>query len=313
MKDGLIIALLFAGGIAAGFEPPNEAQRAAAIGTTDNLSPGLKTTLDPKYYDPIETPEPNDWLGAHEEDGQTFDQFIRTKVNRPDKTRRKIYLLPLGDFPKDQSPPLDALQEYTASFFGLETVVLPAQPLDLKTITNRINSNTKKRQLLADDLLAMLKPKLPEDAFSLIGITMEDLYPDPSWNFVFGMAQPEKRVGAYSFARYDPAFYGEKRTGDTPKLLLRRCCKILSHEITHLFGIKHCIYFRCAINGINHLAEGDSRPMHLCPVCLRKLGNGVGFGVLARYRALERFYKTYGFDGEAVWTEQQIKRISETK
>jgi archaemetzincin len=33
---------------------------------------------------------------------------------------------------------------------------------------------------------------------------MEDLYPEPSWNFVFGQASLNERVGVYSFARYGP-------------------------------------------------------------------------------------------------------------
>jgi len=40
----------------------------------------------------------------------------------------------------------------------------------------------------------------------MLGITMIDLYPQPSWNFVFGLALPEQRapvggVGVFSFAR----------------------------------------------------------------------------------------------------------------
>jgi archaemetzincin len=35
---------------------------------------------------------------------------------------------------------------------------------------------------------------------------MEDLYPDPAWNFVFGQASLRERVEVFSFARYDPAF-----------------------------------------------------------------------------------------------------------
>mgnify|MGYP000107882883 CR=1 FL=1 len=42
-------------------------------------------------------------------------------------------------------------------------------------------------------------------------VTMTDLYPSEDWNFVFGQASLRNRVGAYSFARYDPAFYGKER------------------------------------------------------------------------------------------------------
>jgi archaemetzincin len=135
---------------------------------------------------------------------------------------------------------------------------------------------------------------------------MEDLYPEPSWNFVFGQASLRERVGCYSFVRYDPAFYGQKRDKDYEKVLLKRSCKVLTHETGHMFGLLHCIYFSCAMNGSNHLNESDSRPMHLCPVCLRKLQHSVGFDVVNRYGSLYRFYKKVGFDSEAQWIKKRL-------
>ena len=64
---------------------------------------------------------------------------------------------------------------------------------------------------ISTDVLNFLRTKLPSDAFCILAVTMEDLYPDPTWNFVFGQASLTERIGVYSFARYDPAFYGEKR------------------------------------------------------------------------------------------------------
>lgn len=37
-------------------------------------------------------------------------------------------------------------------------------------------------------LLNYLKKEKPKDAFCIVGITMIDLYPKDSWNFVFGQA-----------------------------------------------------------------------------------------------------------------------------
>jgi len=33
--------------------------------------------------------------------------------------------------------------------------------------------------------------------------------------------------------------------------VLKRACKVLSHEITHMFNAKHCTFFRCRMNGSN--------------------------------------------------------------
>jgi archaemetzincin len=164
-------------------------------------------------------------------------------------------------------------------------------------------------QLLTTDILNLLKRNLPPDAFCLLGITMEDLYPEPSWNFVFGQASMIERVGIYSFARYDPVFYGEKRGKDYRKVLLWRSYKVLVHELCHQFGISHCIYYHCVMNGSNHLGESDARPQHLCPVDLRKLSYSVGFDIEERYRKLLDFYIENDWENEAEWVRNRLKNI----
>ena len=34
----------------------------------------------------------------------------------------------------------------------------------------------------------------------------------------------------------------------------------MTHEIGHMFGIKHCVHFNCLMNGSNHEEENDSKP-----------------------------------------------------
>ena len=91
---------------------------------------------------------------------------------------------------------------------------------------------------------------------------MDDLYPDPAWNFVFGEASPHDRVGVYRFARYLPDETGMAAAS----LLLRRSCKVLAHETAHLPLIAHCVFYSYLMTGSNHLAErplGVRRGCHL--------------------------------------------------
>jgi archaemetzincin len=299
--------------LAMNFKPPSAAKRIRAIGPTKGLPKTLKKALDPGIdFKPIPIPRPGDWLAEHYESGQSFDDFVKCKPNQPDESRSKIYLQPLGRFPKGQIPLVERLKEYAAAYFGMQVEVLPCLALS-DSITSRINPFTRNRQILTSDVLAILKKKVPADAFCVLAITMEDLYPDPSWNFVFGQASLREGVGVYSFARYDPAFYGKKRGKDYEKVLLRRSCKVLVHETGHMFGLMHCIYFKCVLNGSNHLKESDSRPVHLCPVCLRKLQYSIGFDVVNRYGNLFRFYKKVGFDNDAQWVANRLKRILGTE
>jgi archaemetzincin len=312
----LILFLLLMGSVccAMDFKPPGPSERLRAIGSTRGLPETLRLALDPgSDFEPIPAPKPGDWLAVHQEPGQTFDDFARSHPNRPDGTRNKIYLQPVGRFPKDQSPAVERFKEYAAAYFVMEVEILPPLAFDDFNLTTRINPHTQKRQILTHDVLTLLKRKLPANAFCLSALTMEDLYPEPSWNFVFGQASLRERVGVFSFARYDPAFYGEPRGMDYPEVLLRRSCKVLVHETAHMFSLAHCIFFRCVLNGSNHLQESDSRPLSLCPVCFRKLQFSIGFDVLDRYDRLFNFYRKVGFDQEARWVAGRLKRIAGPK
>lgn len=293
------------------FKPPGQVERLRAIGATKGLTEALRRALDPgSDFEPIPIPKPGDWLAVHWEPGQTFEDFAKEKWNRPDKARNKIYLQPLGEFPEKQSPSVEVLKEYVAAYFAMEVEILPPLALSEYTFTGRINPYTRNRQILTRDVLTFLQKKLPADAFCILAITMEDLYPEPSWNFVFGQASLKERVGVYSFVRYDPAFYREERGKDYQKVLLKRSCKVLVHEMAHMFGLKHCIFFKCVLNGSNHLEESDSRPLHLCPVCLRKLQFNIGFDVVGRFHKLNLFYRGVGFDDEACWLANRLRGIS---
>lgn len=294
------------------FTPPSSSERLRAIGSTKDLDPTLQRALDPGgAFQPISPPGPSDWLANHLEKGQTFDAFTKSGPHLPHGARKVIYFLPLGRFAAERSPDLDTLKSCAEAYFSLPVKLLPDLPLNDEKIAQRTNAYTKKRQLLTTDILDLLKRRIPADAYCLLAITMEDLYPDPSWNFVFGQASLRGRVGVYSFARYDPLFFGEERAKNYRRLLLYRSAKVLVHETAHMFGLTHCIYFECIINGSNHLRESDARPLRLCPVCLRKLQWSTGFDVARRYRQLSPLYQKMGFREEARWIDQRLEAIAD--
>jgi len=94
-------------------------------------------------------------------------------------------------------------------------------------------------------------------------------------------------------------------------LLLLRSCKTLTHEIGHLFGIDHCRYFQCLMNGANHEEESDNSPMHLCPIDLHKLHRQIKFDAKERYLGLREFYTEFGFLAEASWIATILPKFNE--
>ena len=291
------------------FTPPGPHERRRAIGLTEECAERLRKALEPGGdFRLIPQPGPHDWLANHDEPGQSFEDFVRSRPNEPDDVWKRIYLQPLGELPAGKGPPLERLVQFAEAFFAMDVAILPMAELAAGEITTRANPYTGQVQLLTGDILAYLRRRVPDDAYCVLGITVYDLYPDPAWNFVFGQASLRDGIGVYSFARYDPAFYGEQ-VEDAEKLILRRCCKVLAHETAHMFGIQHCIFFHCLMNGSNHLEESDARPLHLCPVDLRKLHFSVGFDVVDRYRRLHDFCAAVGFDDEARWLAERHERV----
>jgi archaemetzincin len=249
--------------------------------------------------DTLPAPQPGEWRYQTDEPGQTFEQFVSARWNRPDSLRHTIYLLPLGDC--SGGPDAQSLSSFARAFFMLPVAVLPGRSVDSANVVSRMDTSSGRRQLLTSDILYFLERRVPSDAYCLAAITMEDLYPRPSWHFVFGEASLTNHAAVFSFARYSPNFAGEHDSlspADARNLVLRRSCKVLAHEIGHLFGLYHCVYYRCVMNGSNSLAESDRKPLELCPVCLRKLCYSVGFDPVARYEELRTFYRQAGLDAE---------------
>ncbi|MBE2286121.1 MAG: hypothetical protein IAE77_21880 [Prosthecobacter sp.] len=268
---------------------------------------------DKAFFTPIRKPQPGDWLAEHDEPGQTVLEYrLGLSALKPTPEQKALYMLPLGQF-EPGSPSLAKLREFGAAFFGMETRLLRVTAVEKVPAKRRIFGRPPKRQLLSTDILEWLPGVKPRDAYSIIAVTMEDLYPDEAWNFVFGQATLQGGAGVFSFARYDPAFYGIKRDEQTQALILKRSCKVLAHETGHMFGLMHCVFFECLMNGSNHLDETDTRPMHLCPVCLRKLQLSSGFDLLKREEALLKFFEANSITDEAAWSRRWLEKLRSAK
>jgi archaemetzincin len=308
----LAVALVATTGTSwAAFDRPSSNDRARALGNLYEETGILRRLLTPDDdFAPIPLPGANDWLTLHEEPGQTFEVYRESGANRPDAVRHVIYLLPIGDFPADSRPPLAEVRDYAAIYFQMEVRLLPAFQPDPKQFEPRQNPRFGRRHVLTSSVRDFLQTRLPVDAYCLLGVTMADLYPAPSWNYVFGEASLSDRVGIHSFVRYDPKFWGDKRPPDYREIILQRTCKVLAHEIGHMFGLQHCIYYSCVMDGCNHMVEADASPQHLCPVCLRKLHYCIGFDALKRHEELARFYKRHGWSDECDWVNRQLAKAS---
>jgi len=114
---------------------------------------------------------------------------------------------------------------------------------------------------------------------------------------VLGLASLQNRTGVISIARYDRNFFVDSPEEYLPvdtNYIAWRTSKAMVHEITHMFGVLHCVYFSCIMNGSNHAEENTVKPVELCPVCLRKLQKTIGFNIVERYQELNKVCENFG-------------------
>jgi archaemetzincin len=249
-------------------------------------------------------PKPGEWLASHRERGQTFQQYLTDKPIKLDAQRRKIYLLPLGFFDKTDKELLNVVAEYLALYFELEVVLqAPQTPNNFPEDAYREQNNDYPGNLqyfTPHILHKLLLPNLPADALAYMAITNQDLYPDESWNFVFGQASTKKRVGVASYFRYlqeeKPAF----------SQTLRRIIATSSHEIGHMLTLYHCRAFECVMNGSNSLSESDSRPIYPCAECIAKLSWNIGFSIPQHYEKLLPFFQKQQLIAEAEYCQKVL-------
>ncbi|MCJ1333361.1 Archaemetzincin-1 [Thelotrema lepadinum] len=79
------------------------------------------------------------------------------------------------------------------------------------------------------------------------------------------------------------------RQGAETTLWLGRVCRTASHELGHCFGIDHCVYYACAMQGTASIQEDARQPPYLCPVDLTKVLHATEADMKLRYNALFEF------------------------
>ena len=258
--------------------PPTREEKLRAEALPEVLTPLLKIA-QPKLPS-----GPADWLSEHPEDGQSLAQH---KVDCTPVVGRTVYLVPTSELESNPAAleVLSTLETLLAAHFQLPVKRLPS-------LSARVAGKTERKrdfgpQWLTGDILEALMKVRPADAAAVMAITTVDLYPDPEWNFVFGEATYEERVGVMSVARS-----GDLSTERV--LVLERSYATAMHEVGHMFQLQHCVAWECPMNGCNHQEEADSRPIEPCPHCLAKLMLATGLDPKKRWIELRAAFAAAG-------------------
>lgn len=99
-------------------------------------------------------------------------------------------------------------------------------------------------------------------------------------------------------------------------LWLSRICRTSSHELGHCFGIDHCVYYACAMQGSSSVSEDARQPPYLCPVDLAKVLSATGTTARQRYLALAAYCDKPGNEGTmfsslAAWIRHRLAEMEQ--
>jgi archaemetzincin len=268
----------------------------------------LKATrrvLDP-LHERLGAPKPGDWLSDHPETGQTFEEYLTSRPNVPTAERRTLVVQPLGELPNAHARIVKSVAEYLGRHFALPVRLAESRSLDVVPRDARRHHDGRD-QLLTQHLLKEVMPSLrASDAAATLGLLATDLWPGRGWNYVFGEASLDQRVGVWSLARYgDPS-----KDEASYRLALLRALKIAVHETGHMFSLLHCTQYRCVQQGVNSLDEADRSPLWLCPDCLAKIMWVTRTDPKDHLEACLAFARSESFEAEATFFEKSLKALA---
>lgn len=286
------------------------------LGSLDDVPEILRPAFDLDAH----LPPPAD-LPLDGERPQTYAELLAEHPPRPRPGARTIAILPIGEYPHGfvveygsvrlvRSLAPELIARWVEAWFGLPTRILPAMSDEvLEQLPARDDPVGERRQLDAAAILDWLHERRPEDATCVLALTLEDLYADDA-QWVFGYAAISRRVGVHSMLRYDPGLADtDARKPDFERTIMTRALRVLAHEIAHMFGLRHCAHFTCIMNPTAGLEHLDRLPLHLCPVCLRKLWAVSELSLSERWVQLAALCGELGLVEEQAWFVERLRAL----
>lgn len=198
---------------------------------------------DLKHYKPMHIPKLGDWLYHVQETGQTFEQYSNTRV----PILHGCITVALLD------SEMSTIVDHIITFMEAFAHPMKVNVLDLSQQFKEMLSSkaVKYDASLITDFLSKQKP---QQCHGMIGFTNADLYTS-KLAFCFSSTNSTANVSIISLFR------------TRPKLMYLSC---VAFCIGQTLQMRKCILYKCCMNGVNSMSEMVTRPLHLCPIDLKK-------------------------------------------
>lgn len=258
------------------------------------------------YFQYLPKPTDDEWLKYNRESGQTFKNYARLvkkskNLQAASSTNSNISIFTFQvdeDFLSQYI--LNGLQEFVEIYFNLQ---LKFEDKNNLNFNSKFKTNQENPTIESQRALSVFKTFKQKNDASAVAITTCDLAHGDS--FVFGISDTELQVCVISLYRYIQHLIETNQMSEVN--LMKKTTSVICHEIAHTFGLEHCIYYRCIMNGSNTIEEDDKLPLFLCPICLRKLHFLLNFDIELRYKKLMNYCLKYNFSNEYKWYKRRLE------
>jgi archaemetzincin len=161
---------------------------------------------------------------------------------------------------------LNELMNHLNKVFNLKIEFLPME------VNLNFAFDKRRGQYLASLILEKLREFKKGKLEKWLAVCDVDLF-DEGLNFVFGEADFEEEISIISLSRLKQSFYG---LPEDENLFLERIEKEATHELGHLFHLRHCQNPNCVMYFSNSILDTDKKSKFFCEKCQKTLQSYLG-------------------------------------
>ena len=263
-------------------------------------------------YGPPSRPEVKDpWpglevtLGANAASAnQTFRRYVVSEPRR-NTARAPLSLCVIGELSQTEERLLLIVREFLGITFDaplrLQSRIRMA---DIPGEFQRFDERFNDRQLDTAGLLGeVLTPRLPGDAFAIVGITTSDLFPLPTAELLEWQGVGRSHVSLFVLPHHHD---GPIAAPDARRIVLRGLAAGFQ-GLAPLYGLGTCTEADC----VHHVGDTSSDPqVLLSPGCLHALCWNLDIEPKALLRSQQRFFVKYGLRDQASACQTMLRRLA---